>query len=331
MTLPKRAADSAAVTPCHITDVVTMGETMALMKAETPGPLAHVASLSLGMGGAESNFAIALRRLGTSVTWAGRVGADSLGDMVLRELAAEAINTIAIRDDTAPTGLMIKERRTADAVKVWYYRRGSAGSRLCRDDVPAEQITQAKLLHITGITPALSATAADAVSYALDCAQEAGTLVSFDLNYRAALWSPEEAGEQYRRIIPRADVVFAGDTEAALAVGAGGDPWELARRINELGAPQAIIKLGADGCVAVVDGTPHAQSAIPIRAVDTVGAGDAFVAGYIAEMLNGKDVPQRLLTAARTGAFACLVPGDWEGMPRRSELDLLDATEPVSR
>jgi 2-dehydro-3-deoxygluconokinase len=324
-------ADSLPVTPCGVTDVVTMGETMALMKAESPGPLAHVASLSLGMGGAESNFAIALRRLGTSVTWAGRVGADSLGEMVLRELAAEAINTFASRDHTAPTGLMIKERRTAEAVKVWYYRRGSAGSRLSREDVPAEQIAQAKLLHITGITPALSASAADAVSYALDCAQAAGTLVSFDLNYRAALWSPEEAGEQYRRIIPRADVVFAGDAEAAMAVGEAKDPWELARRINEMGASQAVIKLGADGCVAVVDGEPHAQGAVTVRAVDTVGAGDAFVAGYIAELLNDRDVSQRLLTAVRTGAFACLVPGDWEGMPRRIELDLLDSTEPVSR
>jgi 2-dehydro-3-deoxygluconokinase len=226
---------------------------------------------------------------------------------------------------------MIKERRTAEAVKVWYYRRGSAGSRLCREDVPAEQIAQAKLLHITGITPALSTSAADAVSYALDCAQAAGTLISFDLNYRAALWSPEEAGEQYRRIIPRADVVFAGDTEAAMAVGDAQDPWELARRINEMGASQAVIKLGADGCVAVVDGEQHAQRAVPIRAVDTVGAGDAFVAGYIAELLNDRDVPERLLTAVRTGAFACLVPGDWEGMPRRIELDLLDSTEPVSR
>lgn len=331
MTITNLAAESSAASGYKVTDVVTLGETMALMKAETPGPLAHVDSLSLGMGGAESNFAIALRRLGTSVTWAGRVGNDSLGDMVLRELAAEAINTIAIRDATAPTGLMIKERRTADAVKVWYYRRGSAGSRLCREDVPAEQIAQAKLLHITGITPALSMTAAEAVRYAVDCAQEAGTLVSFDLNYRAALWSPEEAGEIYRLIIPKADVVFAGDAEAALAVGDAKDPRELARRITEMGASQAVIKLGADGCVAIADGEPHAQQAIPIRAVDTVGAGDAFVAGYIAELLNDRNVPQRLLTAVRTGAFACLVPGDWEGMPRRIELDLLDSADPVSR
>lgn len=326
----RNPADRSTV-PGLSADVVTMGETMALMKAETPGPLAHVASLSLGIGGAESNFAIALRRLGTSVTWAGRVGSDSLGDMVLRELAAETVSTVATRDDTAPTGLMIKERRTSDAVKVWYYRKGSAGSRLCREDVPAEQIAQAKLLHITGITAALSATAADAVSYALDCAQEAGTRISFDLNYRAALWSSEEAGEQYRRIIPRADIVFGGDAEAAMAVGDTQDPWELARRINELGASQAVIKLGADGCVAIVDGAPYSQKAIPIQAVDTVGAGDAFVAGYIAELLNDESVPQRLLTAVRTGAFACMVPGDWEGMPRRIELDLLDLTEPVSR
>lgn len=325
-------ADSPAVTPGNVTDVVTMGETMALMRAESFGPLAHVASLSLGMGGAESNFAIALRRLGTSVTWAGRVGADSLGEMVLRELAAEAINIRASRDHTVPTGLMIKERRTAEAVKVWYYRKGSAGSRLCREDVPAEQIAKAKLLHITGITPALSESAADAVSYALDCAQAAGTLVSFDLNYRAALWSPEEAGERYRRIIPRADIVFAGDAEAAIAVGGDArDPLELGRQINDMGASQAVIKLGADGCVAVVDGQSHTQGAVPIRPVDTVGAGDAFVAGYIAELLNDRDVPQRLRTAVQTGAFACLVPGDWEGMPRRTELDLLDSTEPVSR
>jgi 2-dehydro-3-deoxygluconokinase len=125
--------------------------------------------------------------------------------------------------------------------------------------------------------------------------------------------------------------VFAGDAEAAMAVGNAKDPVELARRINEMGAPQAVIKLGADGCVAIVEGKPHTQPAVPIRAVDTVGAGDAFVAGYTAELLKDRDVPQRLLTAVRTGAFACLVPGDWEGMPRRVELDLLDSTDPVSR
>lgn len=312
-------------------DVVTLGETMALMKSTTPGPLAFTESLGLGIGGAESNVAIALRRLGTSVTWVGLTGADSLGDLVVRELLAEGLDVVCARDGDAPTGLMIKERRTSETAKVWYYRSGSAGSRLAPEHIPADKIAHARLLHVTGITPALSETAAKATQYAIDCARDSGTLVSFDLNYRSALWSREAASDVFRRIISRADIVFAGDDEAAIAVGPAGDALELARKVGALGPAQVIIKLGADGCAALVDGAEYHQPAIPIRALDTVGAGDAFVGGYLAELLTGEPVQQRLLTAVKTGAYACLVSGDWEGMPRRSELLLLDAAEPVSR
>ncbi|MGP5257771.1 PfkB family carbohydrate kinase [Glutamicibacter ardleyensis] len=159
----------------------------------------------------------------------------------------------------------------------------------------------------------------------------AGVLVSFDLNYRAALWSEEEAGEAYLAILPKADVVFAGDEEAAIAVGPSDDPMELAHRIAELGPRQVIIKLGDAGAVALIDGNEYRREAIKVPVVDTVGAGDAFVAGYIAELLNGLDPHQRLETAVRTGAFACMVPGDWEGMPRRNELGMLEQSEPVAR
>lgn len=276
-------------------------------------------------------MAIALRRLGASVAWIGRAGTDSLGDLVLRELQAEGLEVLARRDRSRPTGLMIKERRTQESVKVWYYRAGSAGSGISPEDVPADRIGQARLLHLTGITPALSASAAEAVQFAVDCAEDAGTLVSFDLNYRAALWSKAAAAPVFRTLMEQADIVFAGDDEAAIAVGAAADPLELARRISALGPSQIIIKLGAAGCLALVDGNVFTRAAVSIRPVDTVGAGDAFVAGYLSELLRGQDVPQRLLTAVRTGAFACLVPGDWEGMPRRSELELLEAHDPVTR
>jgi 2-dehydro-3-deoxygluconokinase len=317
--------------PPAASEVVTLGETMALMKAATPGPLAFTESLRLGIGGAESNVAIALRRLGTSVTWVGRVGADSLGDLVLRELLAEGLDVECHRDVQAPTGLMIKERRTNETARVWYYRSGSAGSRLAPEHVPAAKIAAARVLHITGITPALSESAAAAIQYAVDCAKQAGTIVSLDLNYRAALWSTAEAAPVLRALVQQADVVFAGDDEAAIVVGAADDPVELARRLAALGPAQAVIKLGVRGCAAVVDGREYRQDAVPVRAVDTVGAGDAFVGGYLAELLEGQPVEARLLTAVRTGAYACLVTGDWEGMPRRSELALLDAVEPVMR
>ncbi|WP_457973775.1 sugar kinase [Arthrobacter sp. D1-17] len=313
------------------TDVVTFGETMALFKADTPGPLSHVPGLSLGIGGAESNVAVALQRLGTSVTWLGRVGADSLGDLVVRELRAEGITVAPIRDSAAPTGLMVKERRTADAVKVWYYRSASAGSRLHPDDIPSDLIARSRLLHVTGITPALSSSAADATRQAIDCARAAGVLVSFDLNYRAALWSEEDAGHLFRQIIAKADIVFAGDDEAAIAVGPAPEPRELARRIAALGPTQVILKRGAQGCLALIDGKEYSREAVPVRVVDTVGAGDAFVGGYLSEMLRESEIDDRLLTATQVGAFACLVPGDWEGMPRRAELHLLDPSDPVSR
>ncbi|SDI39835.1 2-dehydro-3-deoxygluconokinase [Arthrobacter subterraneus] len=311
--------------------VITLGETMALLKTEGVGPLSHARSLTMGIGGAESNVAIALKRLGVPTAWIGRIGNDSFGQLIERELRAEGLSVLAVLDESAPTGIMVKERRTPGTIRVAYYRNDSAGSRLCRDDIPADLFPQARLLHLTGITPALSASAADAVQYAIDCARSANVAVSFDLNYRSSLWSADTARSAYLALISQSDIVFAGDDEAAIAVERNDDPLLLAERIVQLGPSQAVIKLGAAGCAALVDGERHHQPAIPVQAVDTVGAGDAFVAGYLSELLAGENVPQRLLTAVRAGAFACLVPGDWEGMPHRSELPLLEATEPVIR
>lgn len=311
-------------------DVVTLGETMALLTPESVGPLIHTPLLRLGIGGAESNVAIGLSRLGTAAAWIGRVGADSLGDLVVRELAAEGLQVHAVRDDDAPTGLMIKERRTPMNQRVWYYRSGSAGSRLHPGDLPPGLVGSARLLHISGITPALSPTAAATVWSAVSTARSAGTTVSFDVNYRQALWSPSAAAKACRDLVAQADIVFAGEDEATMLVGPG-RAAVLADRLRSLGPSQVVIKRGEQGCVAVVDDVEYEQSAIAVPVVDTVGAGDAFVAGYLHAHLRGAAAPDRLLAAVRNGAFACLSPGDWEGMPRHFELELLDHTEAVRR
>jgi 2-dehydro-3-deoxygluconokinase len=311
--------------------VLTVGETMALMNSATPGPLAHASSLTLGIGGSESNVAIGLARLGTPVVWCSRVGADALGQLVEREIRAEGVEVRLTVDPDAATGLMIKERRTSAAQRITYYRSGSAASRITPGDVDPRLIAEAALIHLSGITPALSPQAAETISHTVTAANNAGVPVSFDLNFRANLWSPDEAGAFYRELIPRVDIVFAGTEEAALAVGPCSDPVELAVRLAALGPGQAVIKLGADGALARVDGELFHQSAVPVLVVDTVGAGDAFVAGYLSELLRGCPPPERLQTAVTTGAFACLVPGDWEGLPRRSEFALLQAKEPVVR
>lgn len=311
--------------------VVTIGETMALMAGATPGPLQHSPTMTLGMGGSESNVAIALSRLGVDATWIGKVGSDSLGDLVLREIGAEGVRVAAARDADAATAIMVKERRTPADTRVFYYRNGLAGSRLRIDEVDFDLVRGASLLHVTGISPALSPSMAEVIDEAIRVAKDAGVTVSFDLNFRGKLWSREQAGEAYRRILPHVDLAFGGDDEAAIALGRTDEPLALAHGLIALGAGQAVVKLGAAGAVAVIDGVEYEQAAVPIVPVDTVGAGDAFVAGYLAEYLAGAPVATRLETAATVGAYACLTHGDWEGLPRRAELASLTATEPVTR
>jgi 2-dehydro-3-deoxygluconokinase len=310
--------------------VVTLGETMGLFRATSVGSLTRVSDFTLGIGGAESNVAIALSRLGTPARWLGRVGDDSIGRRVTRELRAEGVEVVAIVDERSPTGLMVKELRTAEATRVQYYRSGSAGSRLCVEDLATANIPTAGLLHVTGITPALSVNAHETVLEAISIAKTAGVPVSFDFNHRSSLWDRDPAAI-YRELASLADIVFAGEDEARILFPDAARPTELAEEITSLGPSQVLIKLGAEGCVAVIDGVQYARAAISVRAVDTVGAGDAFVAGYLAEYLAGLSADARLTTAVTLGAFACLNPGDWEGFPTRDELGLLAASEPVQR
>jgi 2-dehydro-3-deoxygluconokinase len=141
---------------------------------------------------------------------------------------------------------------------------------------------------------------------------------------------PEEAAAALLPIVAECDIIFAGSDEAEMLTGEVNAQAQ-AQSLAALGPSQVLIKLGAAGCAAMVHGKWFTQAAIPITPVDTVGAGDAFVAGYLAELLAGLQVEQRLETAVRCGAYACLAAGDWEGLPRRSELAALESTEAVTR
>lgn len=310
---------SEAVVP----GLVTLGETMVLLTQAEVGRLRHATSLNVSIGGAESNVAIGVTRLGGSAAWIGRVGADELGDLVISRIRGEGVRVHAPRDATVPTALMIKEHRTASLTRVHYYRAGGPGSRLRPSDLPGEAFAGAGVLHLSGITSALSSTAHETVLAAIGRARDVGATVSLDINYRAALWPPDQARETLRDLAGRADVLFAGDDEANL-LGADGDPHTLAKRLAVLGPQQVIIKLGARGAVALLDGEQLVAEPLPVQAVDSVGAGDAFVAGYLAELLTGARPSDRLATAAACGAFAVTSPGDWEGLPTRADLQLLN-------
>jgi 2-dehydro-3-deoxygluconokinase len=297
----------------------TFGETMGLVAATGIGPLEYARSFSFAIGGAESNVAIGAARLGAHVTWLGRVGADATGDLIARRLRAEHIHTLAIRDE-AFTGLMVKYRRSGEYLHVDYHRTGSAGSRLSPTDIPAD-LADASILHVTGITPALSDSARATVFHAVETARAAGVTVSVDVNYRAKLWSRFDAAPVLRDLVSRADVVFAGPEEAALFI----EPGSAVDGLASLGPAEVVVKDGPRGCTALIDGTKLTLPALPVQVVDPVGAGDAFVAGYLAERLAGAPAERRLRTAVAMGAYAVTVPGDCEGLPTRAELAALSA------
>lgn len=306
--------------------ILTFGETMGLVVADQVGSLAAARACTLDIGGAESNLAMAAARLGTPATWVGRVGADAVGDLVADRVRGAGVDARVVRDPDAFTGVMVRSRPVGSAVRVDYHRRGSAGSRLRADDVPEELVRTAGVLHVTGITAALGPSARQAVFSAVESARASGVLVSLDVNHRAKLWTADEANPVLRDLVGRADIVFAGVDEAELVLGeVAGSAGDAARMLAAEGPAEVVVKDGARGAVAVVDGRALVARPVPVRQVDPVGAGDAFAAGYLVERLAGLSPSQRLHTAAESGAWAVGVPGDCRSLPTREDLALLRA------
>ena len=310
-------------------DVITLGECLVALVASTFGPLAEAGMFERHVAGAEANVAVGLARLGHRPAFIGRVGTDGFGSAIRRRLRGEGVITDFLVDDTAPTGLLVRERRALGPAEVLYYRARSAGSRLGPDDVAsavaAGAFAAARWLHLTGITPALSTSARAAVDAAIDAARDAGLTVSLDLNVRRKLWSDTEAASTLRELAGKVDVVLGSAAEAALVTGEpSADVARLAEALNGLGPAVAVLKLGAAGGLALeVGGETIRQPGLATPVVDTIGAGDGFAAGFIAARLEGGSIARALEVANACGAAAVAVIGDLTGLPDRRELDRL--------
>jgi 2-dehydro-3-deoxygluconokinase len=304
--------------------VLTLGETMAAFSSAGPWRLGGAARLSVA--GSESNVAIGLSRLGCASRWVGVVGGDEFGQLVLRTLRAEGVDVSSARvEPNAPTGLIFFERRLEGIVRVDYRRRDSAGATLRPEDAEAGFAGGVDLLAVSGITPALGAGPRAAVRRAIELARAGSVPVVLDVNFRARLWDAGEARRELRELAAQADVVVASEDELALVgPGAGGDEAATVDALLAAGRQAVVIKRAAAGSSAFsADGAWH-QVPPAVRAVDSVGAGDAFVAGWCSATLEGLPVPDRLARATACGAFAAASHGDWEGLPRRDELGLLE-------
>jgi len=301
-------------------DVITVGETMAMMR--TDDAQVHDGShYTLGFGGAESNVAIGLARQGVDVAWYSALGADSFGDMIARGISLEGVRVEARIDPVHPTGMMVKSRSVDAERPVTYYRSGSAASQLTPADMERIDFDGVRMIHISGILPALSDKTAHLAAVLLQEGKKRSLLTSLDINYRPSLWSPDEARQVLEPLLTEVDIVF-GDTDELSLVGIDASSEDsLAAALNRHNLRDIVVKRGSLGAVCMsVDGWEEVD-AYPVTVVDTVGAGDAFVAGYLSSFLADEELGARLSKAAVCGALACGHLGDWEGSPRLVELE----------
>ncbi|MCM3092485.1 MULTISPECIES: sugar kinase [unclassified Cytobacillus] len=304
-------------------DVVTIGETMALFTPNEEGMLRHAHSFSLKFGGAESNVAIGLSRLGHRSRWLSRVGEDEFGDAMLSFIRGEGVDVSYVtRDQEAPTGVFFKEFRRLKDTRVYYYRKDSAASRMDADWLSEESISDAEYLHLTGITPGLSPSCREMFEKAIRIAKENGTKIVFDPNLRLKIWRDEAEARQFlKKYASESDIVLPGISEAEFLFGTC-SPEEYVERFHDLGIETVIMKLGKEGSLISSSGLVKKIPGFTVeRVIDPVGAGDAFAAGVLSGLLDGKTLEEAALQGNAMGAMVTMVNGDAEGLPNRSDLE----------
>ena len=293
-------------------DVVTMGETMMRIVPLQPLRLGQAETFNISFGGAESTVAANLARLGHKVSWFSRVPQNPLGHQLVRTMRGYGVDTSdVVFDDTARLGLYFVELGDAPrGIQVWYDRKDSAASRMSPDELPAGWIEQARWLHLTGITPALSESCRQTVLSAVSRASAAGVTVSFDVNYRALLWPPHVAADILSPLCRQADFVFIARRDAALLFEVTGELADIARTLQMRWGGTVVVTSGERGAVAHDGVELHQTAAIPTKIVDRLGAGDAFTSGVIDQLLAGAPLNDALYFAAALAALKLSISGD---------------------
>lgn len=294
-------------------DIFTFGESMIRLSSPIGQRIETVQSLDLRIGGTESNLSIALARLGRNVAWTSVLPVNPLGQRIVRELNWHGVDTSAVTwvEGERIGVYFLDTGSTPRATQVLYDRKDSAVARSTPDQIDMEPADRARILHLTGITVAIGAGCAQTCQQLIDRAKKAGATVSFDVNYRSLLWSPEEAQAGLNPFCEQADILFCGREDAETIWGVTGDPedvvQEMYRRFN---SNITVITLGGDGAIIrMPDGSLRRTPSVEVDIVDPVGAGDAFAAGFLHGYLDG-DLERSLQYAPALAALKMTISGD---------------------
>ena len=313
-------------------DLVTLGEVLLRLAIPAPHRTETAQQLDVQIGGAEANVAAAAARLGLRTAWISALPDNAWGDRVHRELTGHGVDCAGVRRiDGARLGIYFLEYATAPRpIRVLYDRHDSAFARLAPDDVDWDPVRRARVVHLSGITPALGQRSRALIDRAIE---EVGCELSFDLNYRSTLWSADEARAFATPVLPRVRYLFVGAEEARVVFGIDGEPQDVLARLAQL-APEACIALmqGADGCTVLHEGRvlePRRRHRVDL--VDPIGAGDAYVGGFLWATLSGRSVEDAIDAGQAVAALKCSMWGDIARICPRDVDDLLSGGPSVRR
>jgi 2-dehydro-3-deoxygluconokinase len=295
-------------------DIITFGETMALMMPSGSKGIEQSKLFDGSFGGAESNLAIGLARLGIASGWFGHLGNDPLGRMILKGIRGEGVDVSKVKlVDGEPTGLMLRDMAWGRS-SVYYYRKLSAASKMMPEHLDEEYIKHAKILHVTGITPALSESCKQTVLAAVELAKKHGVKVSFDPNLRLKLWTMEEARPVLQQLAEQADYYLPGYDELQLLYSTE-DFDTIITELRKLSAVSIVKGHGNETLIVhkdVIERVPF----FPVKqVVDTVGAGDGFCAGYLSGIVRGQSQMEAVRIGSLIGSLVVQGAGDWESIP----------------
>lgn len=308
-------------------DVTGIGETMLRMSVPNGDRLEDAAGFEAHAGGAESNVCAALSGLGRKCGWVGKLPRTPLGRLLVRRLRAAGIDTSAVVfEDGSRVGVYYVEFATPPRpIEVVYDRAGSAAATMGSGQVDWGYLLDSRILHLTGITPALGEVCRQLVQEAIHRARAAGVAVSFDVNHRSKLWSSTHAADCLRSLIRDVDLLFCGLGDAERLFGLEGDPYAVLEGLRELTSAEIVVlTMGARGAVSMEGSRFLGQEAVPAKTIDRFGAGDAFAAGVLDGVLDGS-LEEGLRRGAGLAALAISQTGDMLVTNRAELAAVLDA------